>query len=85
MLQLGTPGGIEKVGDESYLFSSYFTCNEDMDEYIEALKTLKTPISIDAEVEEIIKEQMSEYINGERGADETYDAINNLLGIYLSE
>ena len=58
---------------------------ENGDEYIEALKTLKTPISIDAEVEEIIKEQMSEYINGERGADETYDAINNLLGIYLSE
>lgn len=85
MLQLGTPGGIEKVGDESYLFSSYFVCDEDMNEYIEALKSLKTPISINAEVEEIIKEQMSKYINGEMDADETYNAINNLLKIYLSE
>lgn len=85
MLRLGTPGGVENVGGEQYLFSSYFTSDEDMDEYIGALKTLKSPTFIDAEVEEIIREQMEGCIDGETSADETYSAMDNLLGIYLSE
>lgn len=85
MLQMGTPGGVEEVGGNKYVLSAYFTTDEDMNEYLAALKSLTVPIHMDAKVEEIIKEQMPDYMDGKCTMEDTYQAIHNLLGVYLSE
>lgn len=85
MLQMGTPGGVEEVGGNQYVLSAYFTTDEDANEYIAALKSLTSPIHMDAKVEEIIKEQMPDYVDGKCTMEDTYQAIHNLLGVYLSE
>lgn len=85
MLDIGTPGGAVEVGGTDYFFAAYFTRDEDMKEYIEALKSLKTPVYIDASVEEIIKAQMPDYVSGKTGLEDTYNAIHDMVGVYLSE
>ena len=56
-----------------------------MNEYIETLQSLKSPVYIDASVEEIIKEQIPDYADGKTGLEDTYNAIHNMVEVYLSE
>lgn len=85
MLDIGNPGGAVKVGGTDYLGLTYFSKDEDMDEYMETLKSLKSPVYIDASVEEIIKEQIPDYANGKTGLEDTYNTIHNMVEVYLSE
>lgn len=85
MLSIGTPGGAVGVGGTDYLGLAYFTKDEDMNEYMETLQSLKSPVYIDASVEEIIKEQIPDYANGKTGLEDTYNAIHNMVEVYLSE
>lgn len=85
MLNIGTPGGAVEVGGTDYFGAAYFTKDEDMQEYIETLQSLQSPVHIDASVEEIIKEQMPDYVNGKTGLEDTYNAIHNMVEVYLSE
>lgn len=85
MLSIGTPGGAVGVGGTDYLGLAYFTKDEDMNEYMETLQSLKSPVYIDASVEEIIKEQIPNYADGKTGLEDTYNAIHNMVEVYLSE
>ncbi len=85
MLDIGNPGGAVEVGGTNYLGLTYFTKDEDMNEYIDTLQSLKSPVYIDASVEEIIKEQIPDYADGKTGLEDTYNAIHNMVEVYLSE
>lgn len=85
MLSIGTPGGAVRVGGTDYLGLTYFTEDADMNEYMEALQSLKSPVYIDASVEEIIKEQIPDYADDKTGLEDTYNAIHNMVEVYLSE
>ena len=84
-LEMGTPGGRIKVGENEYLDWSYWRTDEYLEDYIAKLRQLKVPSNTDARIRNMIRDNMSGYLEGGASLEDTMDAIDSALSVYLSE
>lgn len=84
-LEMGTPGGGIKVGENQYLDWSYWRTDEYLEDYIDKLRQLKVPSNTDARIRNMIRDNMADYLEGGVSLDDTMDAVDSALSVYLSE
>lgn len=85
-LSVGTPGG--GSGDQGGVVYSewdYWRTDEFLEDYISKLRSLETPANPDVRVKNMIRDNVEDYMEGNMSLDDTFDAIDKLLEVYISE
>lgn len=85
-LSVGTPGGGSgDLGGVVYSEWDYWRTDEFLEDYISKLRSLETPANPDVRVKNMIRDNVEDYMEGNMSLDDTFDAIDKLLEVYISE
>jgi ABC-type glycerol-3-phosphate transport system substrate-binding protein len=84
-LSMGTPGGAVEVGGNNYLNWTYWRTDEYLEDYIDKLSRLCVPSNPDVRIRSMIRENATDYLEGNASLEDTLNIIDKLLNVYLKE
>lgn len=84
-LEMGTPGGVVNVGGNDYMNWSYWRTDGYLEDYISKLRQLRSPSNPDVRVRSMIRDKIPAYLEDGVSIDDTVEAIDSSLSVYLSE